>query len=267
MVQYVRSSRSSWTKSVRSLFGRTIMGSAIWESCSGTRWGKSSTLGMLFRSQRERIILVCFCGRYQNVRKETKSGPNVEDIYERSWFGRTNIILWPCLFGLHSTRMQYKQTYSGQFQGYVWIQDVRWRYTKLSYSEKSEAHISSWSYDMEGHAKKRVERYCDLTNSTIHHLHRAATLNLEFSSISLCFWLPTAYHRLRLRETWTLDGSHVGCLSEQRCGLRPHHFGAWATQGASVPLIISEDQHPKPKDFSLRSVLDNTEKQWKKKKT
>ena len=26
--------------------------------------------------------------------------------------------------------------------------------------------ISSWSYDMEGHAKKCVERYCELANET-----------------------------------------------------------------------------------------------------
>ena len=29
----------------------------------------------------------------------------------------------------------------------------------MLYSEKSEANISSWSYDMEGHAKKCVEKY------------------------------------------------------------------------------------------------------------
>ena len=33
---------------------------------------------------------------------------------------------------------------------------------KLLYSEESEANISSWSYDMEGHAKKCVERFCEL---------------------------------------------------------------------------------------------------------
>ena len=37
---------------------------------------------------------------------------------------------------------------------------------KLPYSEKSEANISSWSYDMEGHAKKCVERYFELANKT-----------------------------------------------------------------------------------------------------
>ena len=31
--------------------------------------------------------------------------------------------------------------------------------------------ISSWSYDMEGHAKKCVERYCELSNKTTQQLH------------------------------------------------------------------------------------------------
>ena len=35
--------------------------------------------------------------------------------------------------------------------------------------------ISSWSYDMEGHAKKCVERYCELANNTIRQLHKVST--------------------------------------------------------------------------------------------
>ena len=35
--------------------------------------------------------------------------------------------------------------------------------------------ISSWSYDMEGHAKKCVERYCELANKTTKQLHKVAT--------------------------------------------------------------------------------------------
>ena len=31
--------------------------------------------------------------------------------------------------------------------------------------------ISLWSCDMEGHAKKCVERYCELANSTTHTMH------------------------------------------------------------------------------------------------
>ena len=29
-----------------------------------------------------------------------------------------------------------------------------------------QTNISSWSYDMEGHAKKCVERFCELSNKT-----------------------------------------------------------------------------------------------------
>ena len=35
--------------------------------------------------------------------------------------------------------------------------------------------ISSWSCDMEGHAKKCVERYCELANKTTQHLHKVST--------------------------------------------------------------------------------------------
>ena len=34
---------------------------------------------------------------------------------------------------------------------------------------------SSWSYDMEGHAKKCVERYCELANKTTQHLYKIST--------------------------------------------------------------------------------------------
>ena len=39
--------------------------------------------------------------------------------------------------------------------------------------------ISSWSYEMEGHAKKCVERYCELANKTTQQLHKVSTLRLD----------------------------------------------------------------------------------------
>ena len=35
--------------------------------------------------------------------------------------------------------------------------------------------ISSWSYDMAGHAKKCVERYCELANKTTQQLNKVST--------------------------------------------------------------------------------------------
>ena len=44
---------------------------------------------------------------------------------------------------------------------------------KLPYSKNFR--ISSRSYDMEGHAKKCVERYCELANKTTQQLYKVST--------------------------------------------------------------------------------------------
>ena len=47
------------------------------------------------------------------------------------------------------------------------------RTEKLPCSEN--LRISSWSYDMEGYAKKCVERYCELANKTTQQLYKVST--------------------------------------------------------------------------------------------
>ena len=44
---------------------------------------------------------------------------------------------------------------------------------KLPFPEN--LRISSWSYDMAGHAKKCVERYCELANKTTQQLYKVST--------------------------------------------------------------------------------------------
>ena len=46
---------------------------------------------------------------------------------------------------------------------------------KLPCSGKPDENISSWFHDMEGHAKKCVERYCEVANKTIQQLYKVAT--------------------------------------------------------------------------------------------
>ena len=55
---------------------------------------------------------------------------------------------------------------------------------KPPYSEKLGEHMSSWSYDIEGHAKKCVERYCELAKkqlniSTRSQLHALTTTKFK----------------------------------------------------------------------------------------
>ena len=48
---------------------------------------------------------------------------------------------------------------------------------KLPCSEN--LRISSWSYDTEGHAKKCVERYCELANKTTQQLYKVSTTCID----------------------------------------------------------------------------------------
>ena len=52
-----KSSRSSWKESVRSSFGRTIVGKAIWEYPIETRMGENSKLGMSLCSSWKGLFL------------------------------------------------------------------------------------------------------------------------------------------------------------------------------------------------------------------
>ena len=173
MVQNRRSSCSSWTESVWSSFGRTFMGKAIWENPIETWLGENSKLGMSLCTPKKKIILIFVCGWNKIGWKETKYSSDVENTQQRSWFGRTNIFLWSCFLGLHSKTMWNKQRYCWQLQNHVWITNFRRWTEKLPYSEN--LRVSSWSYDMEGHAKKCVERYCELANKTTQQLYKVST--------------------------------------------------------------------------------------------
>ena len=50
---------------------------------------------------------------------------------------------------------------------------------KLLCSLKPDADIFTWSYEMEGHAKKCVERYCELANNTTQQLFKVTTPCLD----------------------------------------------------------------------------------------
>ena len=51
---------------------------------------------------------------------------------------------------------------------------------KLPCSGKLDADISSWPCDMEGHAKRCVKRYCELTIKTSQQLHNVTTSCLDY---------------------------------------------------------------------------------------
>ena len=95
--------------------------------------------------------------------------------------------------------------------------------TKISAGGKEiRLDISSWSYDMESHAMKCVERYCELANRTTQQLYKVATPCLdsrwfgwevgsvgELSKVCsqivrICLYLAWSVNKLlRAVTTWT----------------------------------------------------------------
>ena len=74
--------------------------------------------------------------------------------------------------------MRNKQRYCGQLQNRVRIQSSPGATEKLPSLEKRNIH--KWSYDMEGHAKKCVERYCELADKTTQQLYKVSTLCCDY---------------------------------------------------------------------------------------
>ena len=179
-VQYGRSRRSSWAKSVWSAFDRTIMGKAIRESSVGTRLGKGSTLGMFVCKPWRRTILVSVCGRPKNwLERNRTSIQCVEYLWKiLIWANRHHALtmfVWVALNG-NVKQARILQTIC---RNMCRSQISAGATEKLSYSVKLGANIFSWSYDVEGHAKKCVDRYCELANSTTQQLCKVATPCLD----------------------------------------------------------------------------------------
>ena len=87
----------------------------VWQDCygRGNLWrfhgcGKVCKLGMFICQPNKRTIPVSVCGRDQNGWKNRKPGTHLENVDERRWFGRTNVVPWQRVFGMYSKRLYNK---------------------------------------------------------------------------------------------------------------------------------------------------------------
>ena len=173
MVQYGRFSRSSWTKAVWSSFGRTIMGKAIWENSIETRLGEGFRLGMFIRTLWKRIILICVCGWHQIGWKEKNLDPMWKLLNKEVDLGEPTSFLDHVYLGCTQRQCEISKdivdNYRTMFESRISAGGV----DKLPFPQN--LRISSWSYDMAGHAKKCVEGYCELANKTTQQLYKVST--------------------------------------------------------------------------------------------
>ena len=96
----------------------------------------------------------------------------MESTQQRSRFGRTSFVdhaYLACTQRQCELSKDIVDNYSTMFESRISAGATE----KIQCSEK--LRISSWSYDMEGHAKKCVERYCELANRTTQQLYKVST--------------------------------------------------------------------------------------------
>ena len=179
MGQHGRSCRSSRKESVRSSSGRTIVGKAITESSIETRLGKGSKLGMFFRNRVKGLFLSVYVDVIKLAGKKQIIDPMWNVLVKGVDLGESTIFLDHVYLGCTQrecpTSKDIVDNYRNMFESKLSAVATE----KLPCSAKPDANISSWSYDMEGHAKKCVERYCELANRTTQQLYKIANPCLE----------------------------------------------------------------------------------------
>ena len=172
MVQYGRPSRFCWTTSAWSSLGRTVMAKTIWENPSAARLGKGFQLRMLIRTPWKRVFLICECGWHQigwnqNIDPMDKVLHKEFDLGEPTSF--LDYVYLDCTQRKCEISKDIVVIYRTMFESRISAGGVE----KLPFPQN--LRISSWSYDMTGHAKKCVERYCELTNKTTQQLFTVST--------------------------------------------------------------------------------------------
>ena len=101
--------------------------------------------------------------------------------------------------------MWNKQRCCWQLQNHVWVTNFRRNTWKITMLGKFACLL--WSYDMERHAKKCVERYCELANKTTQQLYKISTPCIDdhhfkeeelksVGELSKLFWNAYTWHVL-----------------------------------------------------------------------
>ena len=216
MVKHGRPSCSSWKECVQSSSGRTIWGKAIWESSCGTRFGKFFYWECLFVNRARGLFLsvyvddIKWADKTENIEQIWKIFMEDVDLGEPTSF--LDHVYLGCTQRECKIRSEIVANYRNIFESR--ISAGAKEKPPIRFAGKLDAEIIfSWS-DMEGHAKKCVERYCEVTNKTTQHLYKVAApcmddhqFEEEGESVGE---LPTVCSQIvlkclylaRIRETW-----------------------------------------------------------------
>ena len=173
MVQYGRPSCSSWAEFVRSSFGRTIMGKAIWENPIETWREKIPNWECLFVHREKGLFLSVYVDDIKLAGKKQNLDPMWKLLNKEVDLGEPTSFLDHVYLGCPQRQCEISKDIVDNYRIMFESRTSAGGVEKLPFPQN--LRISSWSYDMAGHAKKCVERYCELANKTTQQLYKVST--------------------------------------------------------------------------------------------
>ena len=129
---------------------------------------------MLVRSQKTKIFLsvhvddINMAGKKQNLAPVWKKLMKNVDIEEPTSF------LGHVYLGCAQRECKLNEKIIGQYNKMIESRISAGATEKLPGWDKPRAKTSAWSYDMEGHARKWVERYCEVANKKTEQLYKVS---------------------------------------------------------------------------------------------
>ena len=162
----------------RNLYGHLLAG-LLWERqfekiLLKYGWEKVSNWECLFVHREKRIILICVCGCQKNWLERNKTLIRCGKYsIKKVDSGEPTSFLDHVYLGCTQRQCEISKDIVDNYRTLFESRISAGATGKLPCSES--LCISLWSYDMEGHAKKCVERYCELANRTTQQLYKVST--------------------------------------------------------------------------------------------
>ena len=164
----------------RNLYGHPQAG-LLWERQFGKvlvehGWENFFKLGIFTCHPSKRTIPISICGRYQIGRKKENIEPTWKILMEDVDLVEPTSFLDHEKLGCTPRECKISDEIVANYREMFGISTGAKDKLPIRASEKPDTEPkSSWSYDVEGRAKKCVERYCELANKTTQHSHKVAT--------------------------------------------------------------------------------------------
>ena len=160
----------------RNLYGHFLAG-LLWvrqfEKIFETWMGENSKLGMSLCSSKKRIFLSVYVNDIKLAGKKHNLDPMWKVLNKEVDLGEPTSFLDHVYLGCSQRQCEISKDIVDNHRAMFESRISAGGLEKLLFPQN--IRISSWSYDMAGHAKKCVERYCELANKTTQQLYKVST--------------------------------------------------------------------------------------------